>query len=47
MNTAEAMGCKVDLDIHDVYPPTVNHKTETEHVIRIAKANFGEDKVKS
>ncbi|TNV78005.1 hypothetical protein FGO68_gene2098 [Halteria grandinella] len=47
VNTAEAMGCKVDLDIHDVYPPTVNHKIETEHVIRIAKAAFGEEKVKS
>lgn len=46
-NTVEAFGCTAELDINDKYPPTVNHKTETEHVIRIAKANFGEEKVKS
>lgn len=30
-----------------MYPPTVNHKTETDHVIRVASEWFGEDKVKS
>lgn len=46
-NTAEAMGCVADVSLVDMYPATVNHKTETQHIVRIAKANFGEDKVKS
>ena len=46
-NTAEAMGCKALVELIDMYPATVNHRTETQHVMRIAKANFGEDKVKS
>ena len=46
-NTAAAMGCTAIVDILDMYPPTVNHKKETEHVIRVAEANFGKDKVKS
>ncbi|TNV78201.1 hypothetical protein FGO68_gene7263 [Halteria grandinella] len=46
-NTALAMGCKAEVDIIDMYPPTVNHAKETEHVIRVASAAFGADKVKS
>jgi metal-dependent amidase/aminoacylase/carboxypeptidase family protein len=45
--TAKAMGCEAIVDIQEVYPPTINHKKETEHVIRIAEANFGKDKVKT
>ena len=45
--TAEAMGCKAIVDLIDMYPATVNHKTETQHVVRIASANFGADKVKT
>ncbi len=45
-NTAIAMGCVAHVDLLDMYPATVNHKTETQHVIRIATANFGADKVK-
>lgn len=35
--TAETFGCQVEFELNDKYPPTVNHETETEHVIRIAK----------
>jgi len=41
------MGCVAHVDLTDMYPATVNHKVETDHVIRIATANFGADKVKS
>jgi metal-dependent amidase/aminoacylase/carboxypeptidase family protein len=34
--TALAFGCEAEVDHHDMYPPTVNHKTETEHVVRLA-----------
>jgi hippurate hydrolase len=39
--TAEAFGCKVEFEIKDNYIPTVNHKTETEHVVRLAEKYFG------
>ena len=47
MTTAKAFGCTAEVTIWDKYPPTVNHKREAEHVARIAKRYFGEDKVKS
>ena len=40
------MGCTAEVDHKDYYPPTVNHKTETSHVKRVASRLFGEDKVK-
>ena len=40
------MGCVAQVELIDFYPPVENHKNETQHVIRIAKANFGEEKVK-
>ena len=46
-NTAIAMGCIAEVDLIDYYPTVVNHKTETEHVIRVASEHFGADKVKS
>ena len=46
-NTALAMGCRAEVELIDMYPPTINHKKETEHVIRVASENFGADKVKS
>jgi hippurate hydrolase len=46
-NTAIAMNCVAHVDLVDLYPVVVNHKTETEHVIKLAKANFGADKVKT
>jgi hippurate hydrolase len=46
-NTVESFGCTAELDIYDKYPSTVNHPKETEHVIRIAEANFGKEHVKS
>lgn len=45
-NTAIAMGCEAQVSLEDMYPAVINHKKETEHVIRVASANFGEDKVK-
>lgn len=44
-STASAFGCKVEFEFNDKYPPTVNPQRETEHVIRVAKKNFGENKV--
>ena len=44
-NTAIAMGCTAEVEITDIYPPTVNPKTEAGHVERIAKRYFGEDMV--
>jgi hippurate hydrolase len=41
--TAKAMGCTVDVSLEDMYPAVVNHKVETEHVIRLAKKWFGEE----
>jgi hippurate hydrolase len=47
-STAEAMGCRISLfDVNDKYPPTINHKIETEHVARLAEANFGKEKLKT
>ena len=46
-STAAAYGCTIEIDINDKYPPTINHKTEVEHVIRIAEKNFGKERVKS
>lgn len=46
-NTAIAMGCVAHVDLEDMYPAVINHKNETQHVIRVASANFGADKVKS
>ena len=46
-STAETFGCRVEFELNDKYPPTVNHATETEHVIRVAKKYIGEKHVKS
>jgi metal-dependent amidase/aminoacylase/carboxypeptidase family protein len=46
-STAETFGCQVEFELNDKYPPTVNHATETEHVIRVAKKYIGEKHVKS
>lgn len=40
---ALAMGCKVEVILDDFYPAVINHKTETDHVIRLAKSWFGEE----
>lgn len=37
--------CKVDLFLRTNYPPVINHKKETEHVIRVAKKVLGEENV--
>lgn len=46
-STAEALGCRAEVEFIYWYPATVNHKTETEHVIKVAQKCFGEEKVKS
>ena len=42
--TAAAFECKVEFEINDKYPPTVNHPRETEHVVRLAEKHFGKVK---
>ena len=39
---AKAHDCDADVDIWTKYPPTVNHKEQTDHVIRLAKEHIGE-----
>jgi metal-dependent amidase/aminoacylase/carboxypeptidase family protein len=45
--TAVAFGCEAEVDLNDMYPPTVNHKIETTHVVRIASEAFGPERVKT
>ena len=40
-HTAKAMMCEVDCDIRPLYPPTINHATEAEHIRRLAEKWFG------
>ena len=42
-HVAAAHECRAEVDIFDKYPAIMNHKTETEHVIRLAKKYFGEE----
>lgn len=46
-STAEALGCKAEVELTDLYPPTINHKVQTDHVIRICKRYMGEERVSS
>jgi len=41
-NVAKGFECEADVKLVDLYPPIINHAKETEHVIRLAKLNFGE-----
>ena len=36
-----AMNCTVDITLDGEYPAVINHTTETNHVIRLAKEWFG------
>jgi len=36
-----AIGCTVEVTLDGEYPAVVNHTTETNHVIRLAKEHFG------
>jgi len=45
--TAQAFDCKVEFEINDKYPVTINPEKETEHIFRIAKKYFGESRVSS
>lgn len=36
-NVAAAHECSAIVEIEDTYPAIINHKTETNHVIRLAK----------
>ncbi|CDW83506.1 amidohydrolase [Stylonychia lemnae] len=40
--TAETYGCKATVDVFDMYPATINHPTETQHIQRLAKQHLGE-----
>ena len=42
-HTAEALGCKAEVEIIDHYPAVINHAKETDHVVRLAKKWFGEE----
>jgi len=44
-NIAEAMMCKVEVKINDLYPPTINHPKETAHIKRLAEKWFGPEHV--
>lgn len=44
-NTAVAMNCTATVEFNDLYPPTVNHKTETENVVRVATKVMGPEHV--
>ena len=41
-NVAAAYECTADVSLEDSYPPVINHKKETDHVIRLALKHFGE-----
>ena len=40
---AQAHECDADVVIWEKYPPIINHATETNHVIRLAKKFIGEE----
>ena len=40
---AAAYECEADVNIWDFYPAVINHKDQTNHVIRLAKKYFGEE----
>lgn len=42
-STAEAFGCKAEVEIIRLYPATVNHEAEAGHVERLARAWFGDE----
>ena len=42
-STAEAFGCEAEVDLEELYPPTVNHAKEADHIKRLAIQWFGED----
>jgi hippurate hydrolase len=35
------MDCTVEVNVMDKYPAVINHETETNHIIRLAKACIG------
>ena len=41
-SVAEAFECNADVEVIYTYPAVVNHKEQTNHVIRLAKQHFGE-----
>lgn len=42
-NVAKAHECEADINIYSKYPSTVNHRDQTNHVIRLAKKYVGEE----
>lgn len=45
--TALAFECKVEFDIVEKFPPTINSRRESEHIQRIGERYFGQDNVNS
>lgn len=39
---ASGFDCQVDVDLSDMYPPVINHESQTNHVIEVAKTWFGD-----
>lgn len=44
-NTAEFFDCRVEFEIDDKYPVLVNPERETNHIFRIARKYFGDERV--
>ena len=42
-NVSAAHECSTIVEIDDKYPAVINHKNETDHIIRLAKQHFGEE----
>ncbi len=40
---AQANECDAEVKIWDFYPAIINHKDQTNHIIRLAKQHFGEE----
>lgn len=42
-STAAAHECRAEVQLNDLYPAVVNHKDQTDHVVRLAKKYIGEE----
>jgi hippurate hydrolase len=40
-STAKAHGCTAEVDITYLYPATINHTKEADHIRRVANTHFG------
>jgi len=42
-DVAAGFNCKAEVDLNDLYPPTINHPEQTAHVIRLCKKYIGSE----